>query len=127
MKAEELMIGDWVSCDGSPRKVVAIAGDHIGVRKTTEMGLPYVENWQLGKVHPIPLTTEMLDKNGFRFDSDGLRWQSGEFAVDYGHDVSEDVDDYLFVWISNRIVPLRHVHQFQHALRLSGVDPGITL
>ena len=49
MKVEKLMIGDWV----------LIGNNHIRITSLQE-GKDYVE------AQPIPLTAEILEKNGFR-------------------------------------------------------------
>ncbi|MBR4814539.1 MAG: hypothetical protein IKZ67_03660 [Paludibacteraceae bacterium] len=130
MKAEELMLGDWVSCDGSPRKVVAIAGDHIGVRKTTEEGLSYIAGQQIGKVSPVTLSAEILDKNGFRPEGAVHRLNGKGYAV--GVSLEEPCEIHIRIGASRLTsdyahIEARYVHQLQHALRLFGVGLDIVL
>jgi len=63
MKAEDLMIGDWVNLYDSPIKINI---DDLGVIERDE-------TYDKG-VHckPIPLTEEILKKNGFKTDGKNL-------------------------------------------------------
>lgn len=71
MDAHELMIGDFVLIDGTPRKVEAITKKKIGYhRKENEPRLYYA---RLHDVEPIDITEELLVKSGWgEVDLDGL-------------------------------------------------------
>ena len=60
MKANELMIGDWIyDRDNKPIKVHASPESYYqGIANLT---YPYIEDSK-----PIPLTDEILEKNGFK-------------------------------------------------------------
>ena len=58
MRAEDLQIGDWVRNDlGETQRVVEL-------REEGAM-LFYNDIYQYGDIQPIPLTPEILEKNGF--------------------------------------------------------------
>ena len=59
MKAEELMIGDWVCTehDSTPRQIDWIRTGEVGLFWNKVVTPPYLV--------PIPLTPEILEKNGF--------------------------------------------------------------
>lgn len=124
MKAEELMIGDWVSVSGTPMRVACVGSMKCGFQDTK--GEYFYHGYDV--IEPIPLTTKLLEKCGFEWDGDstlhrkidGVNWGLIWWAKD---------TFYVGMYRGNaRIgVDARHVHQFQHALRLFGVDPGITL
>lgn len=67
MKAEELMIGDWVMLYDRPRKV-----ERIYDYGRVEAGC--VEE-DCDKLEPIPLTSEILEKNGWISDNYNDRLQ----------------------------------------------------
>ena len=133
MKANELMIGDWVQA------IDACCGEPCILRVT------YIDKWKLERPHVgvdgdisqsslpadclegIPITAEILGKNGFtRYrENEGL-WDVGVLRLDLG----------LFaVGIDNGcgtgmcIMPhgimtfyCKYVHELQHALRLCGIE-----
>lgn len=129
MKATELMIGDWVChCKRKhePMRITNLAEDF------TDEDMEGLE--------PIPLTPEILKKNGFKRDP---LW----------HHCDKDLDDYSIsvqLGYANRIeyikiaekgkdnvIPsertklylthIKYVHQLQHAMRLVGIDKKIEL
>lgn len=62
---KSLMIGDLVSYNGTPIKVENIHGDCINYSPD----IPYVQEEffiDIADVKPIPLTAEILEKNGFK-------------------------------------------------------------
>ncbi len=94
MKAEELMIGDYVFVgdDKTPIKITHISksGDYSYLK-------------------PIPLTVEILEKNGF-----------------VKH-LPEDNIVYFTITINKKEIRIDYVHQLQHALRLCGIEKEIKL
>ena len=62
IRADELMIGDWVSVEGTPRRVESITKKKIGyhIHKQNDKRLYYAK---LCKVEPIDLTNALLKKN----------------------------------------------------------------
>ena len=66
MKAEELMIGDWVHVNGIPRQVKAITKKKIGYHTSPlKLGLSYS---RLCECSHVRITEEWLLKNGFTKD-----------------------------------------------------------
>ena len=129
MEAKELMIGDWVWYDGQPYQIrrLGIFGENrdgesfpaVCVGKPIGIGLIVERN----EIEPIPLTPEILEKNGFAFNNLPIEqcWQqyglhlylSGHgYAINCGENVSLRID---------------YVHQLQHALRLCGIENEIEL
>lgn len=104
MKANELMIGDWVYYGKKPVKVLQLSE-----------GKDYKE------INPIPLTSEILEKNGFV--QVGLMYRNPEFHITIRDVFGGD----LFLSISVRDVQLKYVHELQHALRLCGIEKEIVL
>lgn len=116
MKANELMIGDWVVVgSGEPFKVGIIDPDFLF--------------WD--EVQPILLTPEILEKNGFKEDGDGVYRDSNSYFIptyQSGFDIgtwethiepTEGIGDFS----GN----LKYIHELQHALRLCGVEKDVVL
>lgn len=134
MKANELMLGDWVQghLPNTPSKVVGIPNEYRLAVIT--QGGAYME-LSIDDFLPIPLTPEILKKNGFDFlyssvpggtpqeqrmrKVDTYKWQG--IAVNYYHETND------FQMVNFRGVRFDYVHQLQHALRLCGIEKEIVL
>ena len=146
MKAEELMKGDWVTSEDLLNRPARYEGRYEDY--TPINGKPYrrlVCLWPGDKegasvpedrVLPVPLTPEILEKNGFGKDKNGDLVLIEE---DYAVRVMRRGDVYAFTLVTARggitdmvrftihqIGPFS-VHWVQHALRLCGIDKEITL
>ena len=131
MKATELMIGDWVIFGDEPLKVQHIYNNgyddivaEIVEDGTNEYGV-YEEIKDVPVVYcsPIPLTPEILEKNGF------IKVNSQRY--DYG---CPDTDCYVKVNPKKNMIHVNgrnansnlyshsFVHELQRALRLCGLD-----
>ena len=153
MKANELMIGDWVeftSKYGYGTGQIAAIEPREGAAEPTTFSI--IKNKQDGShfyvgvskncVRPIPLTAEILEKNGFKND-----FYEEESVADYHtirlegyslrHNIGE-VDGYLVTWCNGGInvttdfhgcvqKDIPYVHELQHALRLCGIEKEIEL
>lgn len=144
MKPEELSIGDWVNVlnyhwDGRP-----YTGQVNGIAK--KHGTYYLQfgsalSAEIDRCEPIPITKEILEKNGFEVKEEGesyIEYVSGDehsiitfvFFDEYVHGVDTVLDCELgFVGGLNRIhhCHVRYVHQLQHAFRLCGISKIIDL
>jgi hypothetical protein len=151
MKANELMVGDWVY---NHRKweypIVEIHKDSAVVvaRHYGE------EEFELSDLYPIPLTPEILEKNGFiteeregdpTFPYLAFIIENDEYRIEItwydSHDVYEpNTGEYLHgapeVWNmeilgkcgnydfgKNKL----YLHEFQHALKLCGIEKNIII
>lgn len=130
MKASDLMIGDWVNVTAAENivrpdilsslpkkgKVVGIDCDCIYV--------DFVEYpFMLGDIEPIPITSEILEKNGFVYNAipfmDG--WEQ------FGLILYRGGDGYRIDCGINESLIIDFVHELQHALKLCGIDKEIRL
>ena len=123
MKATELMIGDWVVYNGDVDYINPIKIDGMdiatGMCVTTDR-----DDVGFDGVWPIPLTAEILEKNGFVYkeaektcatDTFHLWWLDGSiFTLDDDSWWRSVKDDKLRVKFGG--FPLEYVHQLQHAL-----------
>lgn len=143
MRANELMVGDWVKFPGGTIDKI--------------VDLPYIEGkgicasfaasatlfpFSVDKIEPIPLTPEILEKNGFEND-----FYEEESVADYHtirlegyslkHNIGE-IDGYLVTWCKGGInvttdfhgcvqKDISYVHELQHCLKLVGIDKKITI
>ena len=121
MKPNELMIGDWIYRPDCYDQVKEIR--HAGVIGIDNMrGLI-----TFSELEPIPLTPEILEKNGFHkeWDEDIILMVCDTIIVEIGnmYKIYKDGKMYLRRVLS----PLYYVHQLQHALRLCGISKEIEL
>jgi len=140
MKANELMIGDWVRhANGTPMQVTRI--DYCTENKGHfACGTPH--HWEYNnKFEPIPLTPEILTKNGF-------------YKVDYGVDSvvayewkdpnqNATVEVFYYKYLPEEEMRIEvvmgsftahhpsawrgYVHWLQHALRLCGIEKEVVV
>lgn len=124
MKANELMIGDFVRTIYS-QKIVKV--------KEVKQSCIYTEGngYEYNEIEPIPLTIEILERNGFKKD-DTLEkmyycnWSICNDCISYDKETKE----IRIFYTLGRLVfvqPLSYVHLLQHALRLCGIEKEIIL
>lgn len=142
MRAEDLQIGDWVrplkkKLKGTPGKVITIDGG---------TGICWIDSKDYSCLVPcsdverIPITPEILEKNGFEkldfshfqigdrrlvLDADGrwdgpLSWHWVVTEMDTNAKGQPVVLDYY-------VATINYVHQLQHALKLCGIDKEIQI
>ena len=126
MEKKDLMIGDWVLLTDGPARVISIAQDGIYFEDKFGEGI-----CSFDKIQPIPLTAEILEKNGFR--NIGGHWYDD--AADYYELEIEAYSD--SIWrviyhntesnIGDERVFVSHIHELQHTLRLFGIEKEIEL
>ena len=136
MKAEDLMIGDWVSITepddfhGYTGKVrITNAEVNYIMVDIPDMHLHdvFIEDLQ-----PIPLTEEILEKNGFGFlDTSNNEIKSvwtGWWILD-GLELGcfSNLKFPVYFNISDVNVKVNYVHELQHALKLCGIEKEIVL
>ena len=127
MKANELMIGDWVGRVFDDKRIDYRQVDWI---RTGEIGMRYQKVWAIGCIEPIPLTAEILEKDGWERDID-KEWE---------YNNSHILPHYCYQWEKRNvkiemyaglegftislIIGRRFyaVHELQHVLRLYGLD-----
>lgn len=106
MKANELMIGDWVLFATRQTKINGIAAGGFSVNLEHE-------GWQhISAIEPISLTAEILEKN-FP-DPEIVCWypDNNTYRIIIGDDIALNI---------------KYIHKLQHALRLFGIEKEIEL
>ena len=150
MKANELMIGDYIAVkpSGMPIKVAAVHHKKVAYHACTNE-LAWVRKSLL---EPIPLTTDVLEKNGFYYgytsseedlasntiaqlseEDKGWVWDEGNGEIKIMFPNESDggmitIDDkgfdrrMAFIFAENI-----YVHELQHAMRLCEIEKEIEL
>lgn len=130
MKAEDLMVGDRVLLfDDKPVKVDCIG--NVEVYLSDENGI----DWRVTYEHikPIPLTPEILEKNGF--SGEGYNMGVIGFHTDPIPEVKDGYE--VFIW-KDMCLEIKHgfthlkrytfyVHELQHCLKLCEINLEITV
>ena len=134
MKAEELMIGDYVHVkpSGMLMRVAAVHRKKVAYHSCANK-LVWVRKDLL---EPIPLTPEILEKNG-------IKWLCTEPSGRKTYCCNKPVVQCTYIpnsgWFINvgaggsikvrfvEISKIQYVHELQHALRLCNIDKEIVL
>lgn len=148
LRCKDLMIGNWVMVNdiehAHPLQVAELFMKSGTLYATLYWdGMPYNVNPEtltadVDKVLPIPLTPEILEKNGFVENRGVTSWKfetDREDLIDiYGvkdYHLSINIEDTHgsgkgYRWMLNNLT-IFYVHQLQHALRLCGIEKTIEL
>lgn len=143
LKISDLSVGDWVEFHRTKGIYIApplfekanarVIGTHRGAEVSLLVdGKREFIAMPLSAIHPIPITPEILEKNGSK---------KTEFVKDSGYEFYRCDDFYasrvegskwwtIIVRNECREVVncyVQHVHQLQHVLRLAGVEKEIEL
>lgn len=131
---KSLMIGDWVMLTDPINN-----GEKVQVKEIHADGYIAVDGGLTAHVEPIPLSLEILKKNGFKKSDvkDSTDWSyyktdktgKGMYCIFYS------VDDDMFLEIASyksyigeyHRFGVRYVHELQHAMHLCGIDKEITI
>lgn len=140
MKKTELMVGDHVLAKGHPVHIVGIQACCDGVDTFNNDDLHY---HRMDDIEPIPLTEEILEKNGFihrQSDTWGefytYKWftEQQDKALHFDHKFNLSADPYEgsgFYWVPEMsavaALRFRYVHELQHLMRMVGIGKEITL
>ena len=130
IETKELMLGDWLSNNGTKFQVYAIGQHSVSFKDEKEGDCIAHQNF----IEPIPLTKEILERNGFGYcESDAVlnHFYLGEphfcknMSLHIGHSIDKDV--YWLNYHDNSIYGIWYVHQLQHALRMCGLNMEVQL
>ena len=130
MKAEDLMIGDWVKCtdpkcEGHQVDLIDLANEEVGLDGK-------IDNFE--NIIPIPLTTDILEKNGFEVSSEHARYyfkeedEKYEFVLRKMYYINNPkVQKGWAFYAFNVLTLVDYVHELQHALKLCRIEKEIIL
>lgn len=130
MKPEELMIGDWVEISGVPEPVVI--EEVYGKGAMTNVCIAYYD-----EIFSIPLTPEILEKNGFKSWEHGYIWKERIGIGGQTTSASSPIEIIIYEGGHSVIMnphegrdfqgSIDNVHELQHALRLCGINKEIVV
>ena len=128
IRCRDLMVGDWVAIPrGFAMQITDLGEDYAYATWEGNKGDPWEFCDKDGyEPEPIPLTPEILEKNGFVFDCDfwtiaNPRYNNVRMVTYYS--IGDDVADaFLGHWAFDENYAIDYVHELQHALRLCGLD-----
>ena len=125
MNANEFMIGDWVQYRDEfnevtgPYEIDLISNDEIAFKG--EWFARVFNN----NIEPIPITAEILEKNGFvHYEEDEESFHDKDCVF-----IKQNLGEYGVCLDKIRTASgtFHYVHELQHALRLCGVEKEIKL
>ena len=127
------MIGDWVYNKHHGKNIRLTQYDFF-THTHNEFGeqelAPFAKPTFGRDLEPIPLTKEILEKNGFKYKEG----ETGMYGVTTApHYICDSVPFEVFcdgepfaIWFKEPI-NIKYIHQLQHALRLCGIKKEIEL
>lgn len=130
LKISDLSAGDWVQDgNGIIAKVRGIENWSDGYILNVQTVSGSICTLSVTGALPIPIKAEVLEKNGFeRSTSQFIVYHSDKVWISYDKPSETwSVTMYINDFTSNLHANILHIHQFQHALRLAGVDKEINL
>ena len=122
MIAKSLMVGDWVFTRGEIEQVTSIYDGYICTEHYEDSHDYYFE--------PIPITPEILEKNGFvKQGFPGWEIYTEDFLILWRNDYPDVLEIRCFnaAYGSFHRIHIIYVHELQHALRLCGIEKEIVL
>lgn len=126
------MIGDWVNImvEGydNPTQIKEIGPFWVKVTQDEK-------DYEIVLIEPIPITPEILEKNGFVLESDGwVYYQNPEIkqqdyiCVSFRHNDEPRSVEINFIHKAQCVFrQIYEVHELQHALKICGVSKNIEL
>ena len=130
LKISDLSVGDWVRYDGKEYQVQCV---DVMSEMVTLFGYCEQREESAGNLRSIPITAEILEKNGFvkkNYDN-GKMWDWWCDNVLVRKFADEDIYRFIVAFDSKHYTTMmvvgKHIHQLQHALRLAEVDKEINL
>ncbi len=131
MKAEELMIGDWIIApiNEYPIKITGINGQDIIVYNEEDYTeYPYF----ITDTKPIPLTTKILEKNSF-LQVEEIEYPSHRVGISFLYRITPEG---LRIFVQNAcagwptctmIKTCKYVHEIQHMIKMCNITKDIVL
>ena len=129
LRSEDLMLGDWVQgyLPDTSLKVVGIPSEYRLAVVTSDR--TYME-LSIDDCQPIPLTPEILEKNGFEYERNvGYVYDNYEgIIITCSTFISrlKIIKDLNILYDSQDYADI-YMHTIQHALRLCGIEKPIVL
>lgn len=120
MNEKDIKIGDYFTVNGEAVKVQETEFNLCGIWDSQENF--HVVGYE--KLEPIPLTDEMLEKNGWEKCDDGIGYHIEDLLLIPAHGQFEIyIHGRKHVWLRN----VTYVHELQHILWALGIDDDLKL
>ena len=131
LKISDLSVGDWVQdMYGNYSKV-----EGIWQGRNFNYQVDILRDGKIGTIvpcnlHPIPITAEILEKNGFVKNGEYNEWSTGNWddipfiGISLSRPSMRIKNLGTDIFLDNKVV---YVHQLQRALSLANIDKEITL
>lgn len=135
IKIEDLSIGDWVQDkNGTYAQILGIENWSDGYVLNVRINGVDVGCVPASSAHPIPITPEILEKNGWKLSkSNWFEFEDGEWKINIwigkskcNIEISQKREIYASTYADIQVIK-SNINTLQHALRLAGVDKEITL
>lgn len=132
IKISDLSVGDWVRCgrwNGRIQRIAMHDGETVEVIINADCVRMYMYK-RVCEIDPIPITAEMLEKNGFAKNGEYNEWSTGNWddipfiGISLSRQSMRIKNLGTDIFIENKVV---YVHQLQRALSLANIDKEITL
>ena len=120
LQAKDLMIGDWVLYENKPTRVSEISYYNDDDPTICVWCTDYVADEE--EIAPIPLTPEILEKNGWVYDGVQLWKNEDVIALEIGCDGR---NRYWWHMFDSPIAPINYVHELQHILTIMNIKETI--
>jgi hypothetical protein len=125
MKTSELMIGDYVKYQGHIYIVeeISVKGWVHLIHPETKVRVNMASDYIIDLLEPIPLTPEIFERNGFKLNPQGAYSNGRHTSIGvvrdgrYFANINTETDDPSFLYQCGK-----YVHEFQHALRICGLN-----
>lgn len=119
MRCKELMLSDWVATEhGFPMQITNVGEDYAYATFEGNEGDPWEFNDKDDQSYPIPLTPEIMGKNGWKETQYWHEYQDGKNTIQC---CLPDMRG-IINGIEIEHFKCEYVHQYQHLLRLCGLD-----
>lgn len=147
MKTTELMIGDWMQFANGNKKCMVVGIKCDARYLTDEVTITVMDSSghcfdkTIDELKPIPLTPEILEKNGFTKRKD-VQWviEKKRIVGCCGQTCSNTNPMVYVIWVDKGYMGVvnyqteanitkagSYVHELQQCIRLCGIDKEITL
>lgn len=127
MKAEDLMIGDWVLYKSDSLE------NAFPIQITREMFNKELVVWK-DRFEPIPLTPEILKKNGILYRKSSFYYIiNDDKDLECTHYIYQTIQEDWAIGVDTGaydcsvFARIKYVHELQHALKICGIDKKIVV
>lgn len=121
MKAKDLMVGDWIKLGKKKiHKCYNVCGH------TNDVSLDNGVFTNVMNLEPIPLTAEILEKNGFERVGTSYILKESMFELTNPSHPDRYQDNY-YVRIARQNKRIMYVHNLQHIMKEFGIEKEIEL